>query len=145
MDLMSIQNSWFPVFRGLHTAAVLTAVDMTPDKTADTAALAKVDALLARAAAAFSERRYNDAVDAYNQARNLLSTQPYPLITLDEQLAWKAALTKALFSFSPEWLNVLAVEQATAGVRPRELVNADAPVSGLLSSTTDAKGTRGGA
>lgn len=68
----------------------------------------------------------------------------YPLTTLDEQLAWKAALTKALVSCSPEWLNV-SVEQATAGARPRQMLNVDIPVSGLLSSTTDATGTKGGA
>jgi hypothetical protein len=124
-----------------RTAAVLAAVDLTPDEAAGTAALARVDALLAGAAAALNQRRYNDAVDAYNQARSLLWTQLYPLTTLDEQLAWKTDLMKTLVSYSAEWLNVLPVEQATAGVRPRELTNIDAPVFGLLSSATDAKGT----
>ena len=124
-----------------RTAAVLTAVDLTPDKAADTAALAKVDALLAEAAAAYSQRRYSDAADAYSQARSLLWRQLFPLTILDEQVAWKTDLMTTLVSYSAEWLNVLPVEQATTGVRPRELTNIDAPVLGLLSSATDAKGT----
>ena len=124
-----------------RNAAVIALVDQTDTTAAQSAALAKVDALLVDAAAAYNDRRYTDAVGSYQAARTLLWKQLYPLTTLDEGVAWKTDLMKTLVSYSAEWLNVLPVQQATAGVRPREFTAIDAPVYGLLSAATDAKGT----
>jgi DUF971 family protein len=124
-----------------RTGAVLAGIDLTDAASIDSAVLTKIDALLADAATAFNQRRYGDAVDAYQEARSLLWKQLFPLTTLDEKLAWATDLLHSLVSYSAEWLNVLPVEQATAGVRPRELTSVDAPVVGLLSGATDAKGT----
>ena len=121
--------------------AVLATVDLTAQSAADSAVLAQVDAMLAAAASAYNERRYDDAVGSYLTARDLLWKQLYPLTTLDENRAWQTDLVRTLVSYSAEWLNVLPVEQATAGVRPRELTPVDAPVYGLLSAATNAKGT----
>jgi len=121
--------------------AVLSSVDLSGASSTDSAVLTKIDALLSDAASAFNLRHYQDAIDAYQQARGLLWKQLFPLTTLDEKLAWGADLMHTLVSYSAEWLNVLPVEQATAGVRPRELTAMDAPVVGLLSGLTDAKGT----
>ena len=106
-----------------------------------TAVLAQLDALLVTASTAYNQRRYQDAVAAYTSARELLWNQIYPLTTLNENLAWGTDLLRTLVSYSAEWLNVLPVEQASVGVRPRELVAVNAPVFGLLSSATDARGT----
>lgn len=121
--------------------AVLSDADLGPATSTDSAVLARIDALLTEAAGAFNQRRYQDAIDAYQAARGLLWKQLFPLTTLDEGLAWRSDLLHTLVSYSAEWLNVLPVEQATAGVRPRELTPVDAPVVGLLSGATDAKGT----
>ena len=122
-------------------SAVLAGIDLTDTASTDSAVLAKIDALLAGAATAFNQRRYQDAIDAYQQVRSLLWKQLFPLTTLDEKLAWRTDLIHTLVSYSAEWLNVLPVEQAMSGVRPRELTSVDAPVVGLLSGATDAKGT----
>ncbi len=122
-------------------APVLAGLDLTGPTSADTAVLARIDALLADAATAYNQRRYQDAVDSYQQVRGLLWRQLFPLTTLDETLAWKTDLLKPLVSYSAEWLNVLPVEQATTGVRPRDVITVDAPVVGLLSSATDATAT----
>ena len=124
-----------------RSGAVLAGIDLTDAASTDSAVLTKIDALLTDAASAFNQRRYQDAIDAYQQARSLLWKQLFPLTTLDEKLAWGTDLLHTLVSYSAEWLNVLPVEQATAGVRPRELTSVDAPVVGLLSGATDAKGT----
>jgi hypothetical protein len=124
-----------------RSSAVLAGIDLTEAASTDSAVLTTIDALLADAASAYNQRRYQDAIDAYQQARSLLWKQLFPLTTLDEKLAWSTDLLHTLVSYSAEWLNVLPVEQATAGVRPRELVSVTAPVVGLLSGATDAKGT----
>jgi len=122
-------------------SAVMANIEQSSASAADTAALAKIDALLVMASTAYNERRYTDAVGNYNDARQLLWAQLFPLTFLDETLAWKTDLKRTLMSYAAEWLNVLPVEQATAGVRPRELVSINEPIYGLLSSVTDAKGT----
>ncbi len=108
----------------------------SPERDPDSAALARIDGLLAAAATAYRERRYTDAVDAYTRVRGLLWTQLFPLTVLDEAVAWRTALLTPLVSYAAEWLNVLPVEQADGGVRPRETVAVDLPVLGLLSSAT---------
>jgi hypothetical protein len=120
---------------------VFDVVDLTESTAAQSAVLSNVEALLVDAANAFRQRRYDDAIDSYNKARRLLWTQLYPLTTFDEAVAAKTDLLRSLVSYGAEWLNVLPVEQAAAGVRPRELVTSSAPVVGLLSPETDANGT----
>ncbi len=124
-----------------RAAAVLAGASITGPASAAIAVLAQVDALLTDAAAAYNRRQYQEAIDDYQQVRTLLWKQLFPLTTLDEKLAWSTDLLTTLASYSAEWLNVLPVEQATAGVRPRELAAVDAPVVGLLSGATDAKAT----
>ncbi len=124
-----------------RAAAVLDTVDFTAETAEQSAALRRVDALLVEAAADYNARRFTDAINSYDTARDVLWKQLYPLTTLNETLAWNTDLLNTLVSYSAEWLNVLPVEQATAGVRPRELTPVDAPVYGLLSSATDANGT----
>lgn len=124
-----------------RAAAITTQIDLPGTSSTDTATLSKIDALLADAARAYNKCHYGDAVDDYRQARSLLWSQLFPLKVLDEAVAWRSNLMRTLVSYSAEWLNVLPVEQATAGVRPRELANVDAPVIGLLSSASDATST----
>ena len=124
-----------------RAVAVLAGATITGPASVDSAALARIDALLTDAADAYNRRQYQDAIDDYQQVRTLLWKQLFPLTTLDETLAWSTDLLRTLVSYSAEWLNVLPVEQATAGVRPRELTAVDAPVVGLLSGATDAKAT----
>ena len=121
--------------------SVLAGITIAGPASTDTAALAAIDAGLAAAAAAYNQRHYQEAIDGYQQVRTLLWKQLFPLTTLDEKLAWSTDLLKTLVSYSAEWLNVLPVEQASAGVRPRELLSVDAPVVGLLSSATGATAT----
>jgi hypothetical protein len=103
-------------------------------------ALAAIEQLLVTAGEAYRGRRYLEAIDLYGQARAMLWSQLFPLIPLDERRAWATNLHRALTSYSAEWLNVLPIEQASAGVRPREEVAVeDGPVFGLSSSNVDAK------
>ncbi|MDQ2757972.1 MAG: hypothetical protein M3Y71_15695 [Actinomycetota bacterium] len=102
----------------------------------DTAALARVEQLLLAAGTAYRSRQYTAALQAYQDARGLLWTQLFPLTRFDEVIAQKTALFTTLVSYAAEWLNVLPVEQAVSGVRPRETVTVDAPVLGLLSAAT---------
>jgi hypothetical protein len=118
-----------------------SAVTAGLEPSADTAALAKIDALLADAATAYNQRRYDDAVTDYQSARQLLWSQLYPLTRLDESVAAKSQLLNTIVSYSAEWLNVLPVEQASVGVRPRDLTIINQPVYGLLSSATTATAT----
>jgi len=118
--------------------AVLTA---TAGASGDSAALATVEQLLVAAGEAYRNRQYNDAIDQYQDARGLLWAQLFPLAQFDDSRSWKWDLIKPLISYGAEWMNVLPVEQAIAGVRPREVTKIDAPVLGLLSAATDAVGT----
>ena len=120
---------------------VLSGVTLQGGASADTAVLSQIDGLLADAASAYHERRYQDAIDSYQQARTILWQQLFPLTVLDEKIAWSTDLLHPLVSYSAEWLNVLPVQQAIAGVRPRELTTVDAPVVGLLSGATNATAT----
>ena len=92
-----------------RSRAVLAGIDLTDAASTDSAVLTKIDALLTDAASAFNQRRYQDAIDAYQQARSLLWKQLFPLTTLDEKLAWGTDLLHTLVSYSAEWLNVLPV------------------------------------
>ena len=123
-------------FRKLHPVLSIDTADPT------TATLAQIEQLLVSAGDSFRQRQYNDAIASYQAARNLLWGQLFPLQTLDEQRIKGVDLTRTLISYAAEWLNVLPVEQATAGVRPREQATLPAaPILGLLSANTDAVGT----
>ncbi|MBA3588459.1 hypothetical protein [Methylibium sp.] len=114
--------------------AVITQV--TPENRT----LAAIEQLLVGAGQAYRERRYLQAIDLYQQGRSMLWSQLHPLVGLDEKSVWATDFSKSLASLSAEWLNVLPVEQASTGVRPREQVDfAAGPVVGLLSSNIDAK------
>ncbi|NOK15895.1 hypothetical protein [Corallococcus carmarthensis] len=108
--------------------------------TPDNGALAAIEQLLVSAGQAYRARRYQDAIDLYEQARSILWSQLFPLIRLDETVAWAIDLSQTLLSYSVEWLNLLPIEQASTGVRPRELIAVgDLPVFGLLSGNVDPK------
>ncbi|WP_051378493.1 hypothetical protein [Derxia gummosa] len=103
--------------------------------------LSIVEQMLIDAGGAYRARRYQDAVDTYQRARQILWSQIQPTLDLDERLAWSVDLRRALASSSAEWMNLLPVEQPAAGARPRETVAlADTPVLGLMADNIDAKG-----
>jgi hypothetical protein len=108
--------------------------------TPDNRTLAAIEQLLVTAGEAYRTRHYQDAIDLYQQARSMIWSQLFPLTVLDERRAWTTDLRRGLMSYSVEWLNVLPIEQPTAGVRPREAVDINAgPVLGLTSPNVDAK------
>lgn len=106
----------------------------------DTRVLAAIEQLLVNAGQAYRGRRYMEAIELYQQARSILWSQLSPLIDLDEKRAWATDLRRTLVSYCAEWLNLLPIEEASAGVRPREQVAPEVgPVLGLLSSNVDSK------
>src|SRR5690242_18463935 len=112
------------------------------DVTDDNRTLSIVEQLLVGAGQSYRSRRYQDAIDQYQRARSLLWSQLYPLIDLDEGRAWAVDLRRSFVSYGAEWLNLLPIEQAPAGARPRELAPIESgPVLGLLSSNVDGKAT----
>ena len=104
-------------------------------RTGPTAVLGQIEDLLVAAATAHRERRYTDAVTGYTAARRLIWSQLAPLITYDDRVVLAADLMPSLASYTAEFLNLLPVEQPTAGVRPRvEPEVADGTVLGLHSA-----------
>lgn len=108
--------------------------------------LVAMEALLVKAGQAHRERRYQDAISAYQQARQLIWSQLFPAGAYDETKARTADIFRPLVSYAAEWLNVLPVEQLVAGVRPRELPNFDpGPSFGLRSDAIGVAGTNAAA
>ncbi len=122
-----------------YTTSRLTAVIGFTGAPTDT--LARIEQLLVGAATAKRERRYLEAIDDYNSARNLIWAQLFPATMYDEVRAVTLDLTRSLASYAGEWMNVLPVETAAAGVRPREVLAIDpGPALGLRSSAVTAAG-----
>jgi hypothetical protein len=111
-----------------YTYRRYTAV--VPAGTGPAAVLGQIEGLLIAASTAYRERRYSDAVETYTSARRLIWSQIAPLVTFDEAVVSQVPLTASLASYSAEFLNLLPVEQPTAGVRPR--VEPDVPAGPLL-------------
>ena len=106
----------------------------------DARTLASIESLLVDAANAYRERRYLDAIDAYNSARRLLWSQIQPTVFYDDVKIRDLDLLTTFVSLGNEWLNVLPVEAPVAGVRPREEIAVDAgPLLGLRSSAVSAE------
>ncbi|WP_456844068.1 Tc toxin subunit A-related protein [Cellulomonas sp. P5_C6] len=104
-------------------------------RTGATAVLGQIEDLLVAAATAHRQRRYTDAVDGYTAARRLIWSQLAPLVTYEEQVVLAVDLVPSLASYAAEFLNLLPVEQPTAGVRPRVVPEVDdGPVLGLHSA-----------
>ena len=113
---------------------------------ADSAVLKQVERLLLSAGQAFNERRYNDAIDIYTQARSLLWSQLFPVTRFDEKQATTVDLLKPFISYAAEWLNVLPVEQPHTGIRPRlEVPIWNGPILGLSASVIDEIGSQAAA
>lgn len=127
-------------FRRLHAVIVGDAA------AADTQVLARIEQLLVAAGEAFRARRYLDAIDDYTAVRRLVWSQLYPVSHYREVDVRKVDLYRTLVSYSGEWMNVLPVETALEGVRPREIAKVeDAPVIGLRSKTAGVDVTRAAA
>jgi hypothetical protein len=127
-------------FRRLHAVIVGDAA------AADTQVLARIEQLLVAAGEAFRARRYLDAIDDYTAVRRLVWSQLYPVSHYREVDVRKVDLYRTLVSYSGEWMNVLPVETALEGVRPREIAKVeDAPVLGLRSKTAGVDVTRAAA
>jgi hypothetical protein len=108
----------------------------------ETRTLSRIEALLVSAAEAYRQRRYLDAIEAYEEGRRLIWSQLYPTTTLDEDRIRHLDLVGTLVSYGSEWLNVLPVEEAAAGVRPREVADVhDGALLGLRSGRIDEKAT----
>lgn len=137
---MSIAYTLDLAYTFRRSSAVLTASAGTAaDK--DAATLATTEQLLVSAADDYHARKYTSSIDRYTQARQLLWGQLFPLIKYKNSIVDQIEVSKPLFSYAAEWLNVLPVEQGLDGVRPRETVSVDAPVYGLLSSAAGAAQT----
>lgn len=127
-----------------YTYRRFTAVVAQP--TGSTAVLGQIESLLVQASTAYRERRYRDALDDYTSARRLIWSQLSPLHSYDERIVGTLDLRKALVSYSTEFLNLLPVEQPTAGVRPRvDPPAVDAPTLGLFSDAVTLKGSHAAA
>lgn len=107
----------------------------------DNRTLSTIEHLLVNAGQACRDRRYQDAIDLYNQVRSLLWSQLYPLVNFDEKRAWSVNLRRSFVSYSAEWLNLLPIEHVAAGVRPREVAAIESgTLLGLHSNNVDFKG-----
>lgn len=92
------------------------------------AALAAIEAELVAAAAAFAERRYQEAVDAYLNAERLIYHQLNPKVPpVGGPLGIKGIRDRRLFEplldVSVGYLNLLDVNEPVAATRPRERVD----------------------
>ncbi len=133
---MSISYALDLAYTFRRSTAVLTAAIAGTSADQDAATLASIEKLLVSAADDFHARRYSTSIDEYTRARQLIWGQLFPLTQYENSIIDKLDLSKPLFSYAAEWLNVLPVEQGLDGVRPRETVAVDAPVYGLLSAAT---------
>ncbi|MGY4765847.1 Tc toxin subunit A-related protein [Kribbella sp. CWNU-51] len=115
---------------------------VVPAQTGPTEVLAQIERLLIAASTAYRERRYAEAIDAYMAVRRLIWSQLAPLVTFDEVIIAKIDLIPALLSYSAEFLNLLTIEEPTAGARPREepVVDPDSPL-GLFSGKVTRAGS----
>ena len=91
-------------------------------------ALAEIETRLAAAAAAFAERRYQEAVDAYLVAERLIYRQLNPKVPpVGGPLGIKGIRDRRLFEplldVSVGYLNLLGVNEPVAPARPRERVD----------------------
>src|SRR4051812_27841491 len=108
-----------------------------------TQVLARIEQLLISAGESFRARRYLDAIDAYTEVRRLVWSQLFPVSRYGETVVRKADLYRTLVSYGAEWMNVLPVETAVEGVRPREIAQVDpGPMLGLRAKTAGADVTR---
>ena len=93
-------------------------------------ALAAIEAKLAAAAAAFAERRYQEAVDAYLEAERLIYHQLNPKVPpvggpLGIEGIRDTRLFESLLDVCVGYLNLLPVNEPVASTRPREPVDPD--------------------
>jgi hypothetical protein len=112
----------------------LGTIDLTNP---DIALLTQINSLLASAAASFSARQYDDAINTYHAAESLiyanldpqwvpeLGSQIRPLLPRDP------SLFSPLLSATSQWLNILPVPSPPSPVRPTTAVNEQ-----LLSSVS---------
>jgi hypothetical protein len=108
---------------------------------ANTALLARIDALMTAAAASFNARQYNDAIRTYHGAESLIYSQLDP--QWEPELGPKIrpllprdpSLFSPLLSATSQWLNILAVPSAASPVRPTSAINPS-----LLSSASNLHG-----
>jgi hypothetical protein len=106
--------------------------------TGDARTLARIEQLLVAAADAYRSRRYLDGVRHYTEARQLVWSQLFPSSRFDEVQIRDLDIHRTLASYAGEWMNVLPVESAPAGVRPRELAAVDTgKVVGLHAAAVD--------
>lgn len=84
------------------------------------ALLGQVEQGLVTAAGDFGGRQYEDAITDYTAVRKLIWSQLFPSTEYDETLSQTQDLLRPLVSYGAEWLNILPIEQAANGVRPRE-------------------------
>jgi hypothetical protein len=93
------------------------------------AALAAIEAKLVEAKNYALARRNQDAIRAYEQARDLIYAQLNPVHTpgdfLDPGIYYEPKLFDPLLDLAVEWMNVLPVHQPPPPVRPRERVDAE--------------------
>ncbi|QIG39964.1 tetratricopeptide repeat protein [Microbacterium sp. 4R-513] len=134
---MSIDYTLDIAYSFRRTEALLTAVAGVTDSK-DAATLASIEQLLVKAAGDYRARRFTASIDGYTRARQLIWGQLFPLTEYKDRIVDRLDVSKPLFSYAVEWLNVLPVEQGLDGVRPRETMAVDAPVYGLLSNATGA-------
>jgi hypothetical protein len=110
-------------------------IAVMPAQDGPAAVLGQIESLLIAASTAYRERRYSDSVDAYTSVRRLIWSQIAPLVRFDEAKIRGIDLTASLTSYGAEFLNLLPVEQATVGVRPRiEPPVETGPLLGLFSA-----------
>lgn len=96
----------------------------------DQAALSAIEQKMAEANQDFYQRRYQDAIQAYQDASGLIFAQIDPSYTFvggqvarSTRFSRDPALFDSLLSASLEWVNVQPVHQPIAAVRPRTAVN----------------------
>lgn len=118
------------------TAVVPAAIGGIPSAT-----LARVERLLLEASQAFGERRYQDAIDDYTSCRGLVWGELFPSVDLVEPKVRGIDILRPLASCAAEWLNLLPIESALSGARPREEIAFDpGPPLGLRSGNVTAQG-----
>jgi tetratricopeptide (TPR) repeat protein len=132
MPALKFAENYYSSRSGVSAFAI-TRQPATPEQLAQQAALQAIEAKMNDAHTQFVARRYEAAIDAYNDASDMIHAQlvpNFPVGISRHRLAkaLPAELFDSMLSTGLEWMNVLPVRQPEISARPR--VDADAQLLG---------------
>lgn len=129
MSVLKFAENFYST-RTSTAAFAITRQPATPEQLAQQAVLQAIEAKMGEAHGQFVARRYETAIDAYNDVSDMIHAQlvpNYPVGIGRQRLAkaLPAELFDSLLSTGLEWMNVLPVRQPEVGARARIVPNAD--------------------